>query len=63
VAADVIASPPDTRFLAEAKACGAKTLDGLGMIVNQGAIAFRLWTGIEPDMAVMREAVEEFLGL
>jgi shikimate dehydrogenase len=63
VAADVIASPPDTRFLAEAKACGAKTLDGLGMIVNQGAIAFRLWTGIEPDVAVMREAVEEFLGL
>ena len=63
VAADVIASPPDTRFLAEAKAHGAKTLDGLGMIVNQGAIAFRLWTGIEPDVSVMREAVEEFLGL
>ncbi|HVW36371.1 MAG TPA: shikimate dehydrogenase [Pirellulales bacterium] len=63
VAADVIASPPDTRFLAEAKARGAKTLDGLGMIVNQGAIAFRLWTGIEPDVSVMREAVEEFLGL
>ena len=63
VAADVIASPPDTRFLQEAKAHGAKTLDGLGMIVNQGAIAFRLWTGIEPDAVVMREAVEEFLGL
>lgn len=63
VVADVIASPPDTRFLQEAKARGAKTLDGLGMIVNQGAIAFRLWTGIEPDKTVMREAVEEFLGL
>lgn len=63
VAADVIASPPDTRFLQEARTHGAKTLDGLGMIVNQGAIAFRLWTGIEPDVAVMREAVEEFLGL
>ena len=63
VAADVIASPPDTRFLAEAKARGAKTLDGLGMIVNQGAIAFRLWTGIDPDVSVMREAVEEFLSL
>ncbi len=63
VAADVIASPPDTRFLQEAKARGAKTLDGLGMIVNQGTIAFRLWTGIEPDKSVMREAVEEFLGL
>ncbi len=63
VVADVIASPPDTRFLEEAKAHGAKTLDGLDMIVNQGAIAFRLWTSIEPDTAVMREAVEEFLGL
>lgn len=63
VVADVIASPPDTRFLAEAKARGAKTLDGLGMIVNQGAIAFRLWTGADPDVAVMREAVEEFLGI
>ena len=33
------------------------------MIVNHGAIAFQLWTGIEPDKTVMREAVEEFLGL
>lgn len=63
VAADVVASPPDTRFLAEAKARGYQTLDGLGMIVNQGAIAFRLWTGIDPDVSVMREAVEEFLSL
>ncbi|HEV3003338.1 MAG TPA: shikimate dehydrogenase [Pirellulales bacterium] len=63
VVADVIASPPDTRFLAEAKAHRATTLDGLGMIVNQGAIGFKLWTGIEPDKTLMREAVEEFLGL
>lgn len=63
VAADVIATPPDTRFLEEARAHGATTLDGLGMIVNQAAIAFRLWTGIEPDIAVMREAVEEFLSV
>jgi shikimate dehydrogenase len=61
VAADVVFNPPDTRFLAEAKRAGAKTLDGLGMIVNQGAIAFRLWTGVEPDTAVMRDAVEEYL--
>jgi len=63
VVADVIASPPDTRFLAEAKAHGATTLDGLGMIVNQGAIGFKLWTGVDPDKTMMREAVEEFLGL
>jgi shikimate dehydrogenase len=63
VAADVVANPPDTRFLAEAREHGATALDGLGMIVNQAAIAFQLWTGIEPDTVVMREAVEEFLGV
>lgn len=63
VAADVVASPPDTRFLQEAKDHGATVLDGLGMIVHQAAIAFRLWTGIEPDAGVMREAVEEFVAL
>jgi shikimate dehydrogenase len=62
VVADVVASPPDTRFLHEAKEAGATTLDGLGMIVHQGAIGFKLWTGIDPDVAVMREAVEEFFG-
>jgi shikimate dehydrogenase len=63
VVADVVANPPDTRFLDEAREHGATTLDGLGMIVNQAAIAFQLWTGIEPDTTVMREAVEEFLGV
>ena len=63
VVADVVANPPDTRFLEEARQHGATALDGLGMIVNQAAVAFQLWTGIEPDIAVMREAVEEFLGV
>ncbi len=63
VVADVVANPPDTRFLAEARQHGATTLDGLGMIVNQAMIAFRLWTGIEADASVMREAVEEFWGV
>jgi shikimate dehydrogenase len=63
IVADVIVNPPDTQFLFEATEHGATTLDGLGMIVNQGAIAFQLWTGLEPDTAVMREAVEEFLSL
>lgn len=63
VVADVIASPPNTRFLEEAKIKGATVLDGLGMIVNQGAIAFKLWTGLEADTASMRETVEEFLGI
>jgi shikimate dehydrogenase len=59
--ADVVFNPPQSRLLRDAAAHGCKTLDGLGMLVNQAAIAFRLWTNIEPDAAVMREAVEEFL--
>ena len=52
--ADVVFDPPRTRFLRAAEAAGCRTLDGLGMLANQGAIGFRLWTGIEPDAALMR---------
>ncbi len=52
--ADVVFSPPRTKLLRQAEAAGCRTLDGLGMLVNQGAIAFRLWTGVEPDREVMR---------
>ncbi|MBI2823809.1 MAG: shikimate dehydrogenase [Planctomycetia bacterium] len=62
VVADVIASPPATRLVRKCKERGLRTLDGVGMIVNQAAIGFRLWTGIEPDVQVMREAAEEFVG-
>lgn len=58
VVADVIPNPPRTAFLAAAEARGATTLDGLGMLVNQGVIGIRLWTGREPDAAVMRRALE-----
>jgi shikimate dehydrogenase len=57
--ADVIPNPPETRLLREAADRGAETLDGLGMLVEQGAIAIELWTGAEPDRAVMRRALEE----
>jgi shikimate 5-dehydrogenase len=33
------------------------------MLVNQGAIAFRIWTGRDADSVVMREALEEFLAV
>lgn len=58
VVADVIVNPPRTRLIRDAEARGATTLDGLGMLVNQGAIAIRHWTGVDVDPAVMRRTVE-----
>ena len=61
--ADVTFNSPETRLLHEAKARGCKTLDGVSMFVNQVAWGFKYWTGQETDLAMMREALEEFLGL
>ncbi|MGE0608021.1 MAG: shikimate dehydrogenase [Pirellulales bacterium] len=63
VVADVVFNPPDTRLLAAARRRGCTPLDGLGMLVNQAVIGFKIWTGVEPDAAVMRDALEEFLGI
>jgi shikimate dehydrogenase len=63
VVADVIFNPPQTRFLRDAQSRDCQTLDGLGMLVNQAVIAFHIWTGRDTDPAVMREALEEFLGI
>ena len=62
VACDVIPNPPNTPFLRQAAACGAKTIDGLGMLVYQGAIAFKMWTGREPSVAVMHQALATEFG-
>ncbi|MDP9368560.1 MAG: shikimate dehydrogenase, partial [Chloroflexota bacterium] len=56
---DVIPNPPRTRFLRTAEARGARTLDGLGMLVYQGAIGYLMWTGQEPPLNVMRAALED----
>jgi shikimate dehydrogenase len=62
VVCDVIPNPPRTAFLAEAEARGAKTLDGLGMLVNQGTIGFELWTGKKAPAAAMRAALAAEFG-
>ncbi|MCU0871547.1 MAG: shikimate dehydrogenase [Pirellulaceae bacterium] len=61
IVADVIFNPPQTRLIRDAAARGCTTLDGLGMLVNQGVIGFKIWTGVDPDAEVMREAIEEYL--
>jgi len=58
VVADVIPNPPETRLVRDARQKGCKVIDGLGMLVNQGVIGIRHWTGIDPDPTVMRKALE-----
>src|SRR5207247_2153203 len=45
---DLIYNPLETRLLAAAKKVGAKTLNGVAMLVNQGAASFKIWTGVVP---------------
>jgi shikimate dehydrogenase len=63
VVADVIANPPRTQLIGEAEKRGCLPLDGLGMLVNQGVIGIRHWTGIEPDPQVMRRKLEQIFGV
>ena len=62
-AADVVFNRPDTLFLQEAARRGLKTITGLGMLVNQAALNFRLWTGEEAPVEVMTKALAGEFGL
>ena len=59
--ADVIPNPPKTLLIQDTAARGCKVLDGLGMLVNQGVLGIKYWTGTDADPAVMRRALEEVL--
>lgn len=62
VVCDVIHTPM-TPFLKEAQNHGATIVDGLGMLVYQGAIGFKLWTGLDAPADVMRKALLKVFNL
>lgn len=62
VVADVIPNPPRTALIRDAQARGCQTLDGLGMLVNQGVISIRHWTGVTAEPTVMRRTLAELFG-
>ncbi|MCC8138411.1 MAG: shikimate dehydrogenase [Clostridiales bacterium] len=53
---DIIYNPRQTRLLAEARARGCRTLNGLYMLLYQGAAAFHIWTGQDMPIEAIREA-------
>lgn len=56
--ADLVYHPLDTALLRAARSAGARTFDGLGVLVHQAALQQQLWLGHLPDVAVMRAAAE-----
>ena len=63
VVADIVYHPRRTALLAAAEACGATTVEGLGMLVHQALLQQQLWTGAAPPAAVLWAAAERELAL
>jgi shikimate dehydrogenase len=61
VALDVVYAPQRTPFLERARARGLAADNGLGMLARQGALAFELWLGVPPPIAIMRAAIDDQL--
>ncbi len=59
VVCDLIVNPPHTPFLSDAESRGCRSLDGVGMLVNQGRIGIKYWSGVDVDPDVMRKKIEE----
>lgn len=57
IVSDIVYSPFETPMLKEANKLGLKTHYGLGMLLHQGAIAFKLFTGSEPPIEIMKDAL------
>ncbi len=63
IVTDVIFNDPNSLFLQEARKRGAKTVNGLGMLVNQAAMNFELWTGKKAPVELMIDRLKKEFGL
>jgi shikimate dehydrogenase len=61
IVVDLVYHPIRTAWLAAADELGARTVDGLGMLIHQAALQQQIWLGELPDVAVMRTAAETIL--
>ncbi len=57
VVMDIVYAPLTTRLLTEAQQCGCTTINGLEMLLYQGAAQFELWTGLQAPVEVMRRSL------
>lgn len=63
VVSDIVYRPLDTQLIKKARLLGLKAHTGLGMLVQQGIIAFELWTGLKAPAEVMQKAALAALGI
>lgn len=54
---DIVYNPIETKLLKDAKRAGCKTVNGVGMLVHQGAESLRIWLGIKAPIEIMKKAV------
>ena len=58
---DIVYKPIETKLLKEASARGARILNGLGMLIYQGSLSFKIWTGHEMPVEIVRKVLMEEL--
>jgi shikimate dehydrogenase len=58
---DIIYNPLKTQLVKDASEIGCKTLNGIDMFINQGALAFEWWTDMKPNLNTMKEKILELL--
>lgn len=56
---DLLNNPPRTKFMQQAEQAGLRAVNGWNMLLYQGAAAFAKWTGVEPPIDVMKQALKQ----
>ena len=54
---DLVYVEPNTEFMKIARSAGARVANGLGMLLHQGALSYKIWTGKDAHIPVMRSAL------
>ena len=62
IVADIIYNPLESEFLAEARKRCTLVMNGTGMFIHQGALAFKKWTKVQPNTETMIHKITEILG-
>lgn len=58
---DIVYNPLKTKLLEDAESIGLGVMNGIGMVVNQGALSFSLWTGVPEPRQIMREVMDNIV--